>query len=75
MTGRDERRAAEALEKLRLEGVLDKGSVEYLKMDLSSIRDAKRAAKVIIRQETKLDVLRTWSSPFHNPCISNLHSQ
>lgn len=61
MTGRDERRAAKAIEQLRQEGILEKGSVEYLKMDLSSIRDSKRAADEIVGKEEKLDILREFS--------------
>ncbi|KAG8891189.1 hypothetical protein FRB99_003797, partial [Tulasnella sp. 403] len=57
MAARSEQRCREAIAKLREEGILKRGTVEFLRVDLSSLKDVKRAADVFESSETKLDIL------------------
>jgi NAD(P)-dependent dehydrogenase (short-subunit alcohol dehydrogenase family) len=56
MGPRSDSRAHDAMRRLEEEG-LGKGEVEYLKMDLASLKDSKRAAEDFLSKERKLDIL------------------
>jgi NAD(P)-dependent dehydrogenase (short-subunit alcohol dehydrogenase family) len=58
---RSETRANDALRKLKEEGI-GNGQVEFLKVDLVSIRDSKRAAEEFLSKEDKLDILSQYIS-------------
>ena len=57
MASRSETRANDAVKELREAGVLEKGSVEVLLMDLNSLKDVKRAADEFAAKEPKLHIL------------------
>ncbi|KAG8892115.1 hypothetical protein FRB99_002941, partial [Tulasnella sp. 403] len=57
LAARSEERATAAIQKLREEGALQKGSVEFLKVDLASLRDVRRAADELVKKEQHLHIL------------------
>ncbi|KAF5390058.1 hypothetical protein D9757_003775 [Collybiopsis confluens] len=58
MAARNEAKATEAIEQLTTEGFgPGNGQVEWLKLDLSDPREAKKAAEVFMEKEKRLDVL------------------
>jgi len=57
MGARNESKATGAIAKLKAEGVLDKGQVIWLKLDLSTPASAKAAAEEFMKRESRLDVL------------------
>ncbi|KAE9398046.1 NAD(P)-binding protein [Gymnopus androsaceus JB14] len=65
MAARNEAKALEAIEKLKQEGLEPgNGQVEWLKLDLSDPREAKKAAQIFMEKEKRLDVLGSYLSPF-----------
>ena len=58
MAARNEAKAMEAIEELRAEGFEPgNGEVDWLKLDLSDPREAKKAAEAFMEREKRLDVL------------------
>ena len=58
MAARNEEKALEAIQKLKQEGLEPgNGQVEWLSLDLSDPREAKKAAQVFMEKEKRLDVL------------------
>ncbi|KIK70104.1 hypothetical protein GYMLUDRAFT_994181 [Collybiopsis luxurians FD-317 M1] len=58
MAARNEAKAMEAIEKLKAEGLEPgNGQVDWLKLDLSDPREAKKAAEAFMEKEKRLDVL------------------
>jgi len=58
LAARSEQRATEAIAKLRQEGAFGKGgSVEFLHVDLSCLKDVKTAAEQLVQKEPKIHVL------------------
>ncbi|BFZ53432.1 hypothetical protein PYCC9005_000455 [Savitreella phatthalungensis] len=59
LAARNEQRANAAISKLQkeLEGVADKGTVEWLPLDLCSLASTKQAAETFAAKEQRLDVL------------------
>jgi len=56
MGARSENRALDAIRKLKDEGI-GSGSVEFLRVDLASIKSAKKAADEFLLKENQLDIL------------------
>lgn len=61
MGARDERKAHAAIELLTAEG-LGSGEVHYFHLDMSDAAKAKAAAEEFPKQETRLDVLSSFTS-------------
>lgn len=56
IAARNEQRARDAITQLKKEGIAD-GVVEWLTLDLSDPRVAKRSAETFLTKEERLDIL------------------
>lgn len=61
MGARNESRATGAIAKLESEGLLQKGQVVWLKLDLTTPASTRAAAEDFLKRESRLDILGTLS--------------